>query len=856
MAWNAEISSPPPYVVHPRRLFVREVFGIAEAVFATLLFLALYSAQRSDQWIGSAGDWTARNLVFVFGRYVAFILPAMLGLNALNAILGRRPLIGQYRTPVRMMGAVAILVSSCAIITLYFIRRGEREATRIFEAGGLIGSFLVDAEGMNLQRYIGRPGAFVILYGCLVIGAILFSETMLRDAGFFVLRTLGVLLIPARWLNPMSQRAYEIRQSIGRFWFRATGWLLHGINFRGRSTDRVMAPLPILDIRPMGGNGSRNLDPPAGYVNDREFETATATDGFGSKNGDSDAEEDLVESPFRVFRMRRQRQVPAERDQPEFAFPDRCYELPAIDILAASPPATYRMTEDEAEELSQKIEQTLAQFKIEVEVIEVIQGPTVTRFAMRIAPGIRVNKILALENDLALALKAQHVRILAPIPGQAAVGIEVPNKVTNGVYLRELLENDAFKRSKAPLSFALGKNISGEPVIADLAQMPHVLIAGTTGSGKSVCLNTIIASMLFRNSPDRVKFVMIDPKRVELSVYQAIPHLIAPVVCDPRKAAAALAWTVEQMESRYKLLAEVGVRNIDGYNAIVNDTEPNKKAMGRELKFMPHIVMVIDELADLMMVAKNEVEEYVIRLAQMARAVGIHLIVATQRPSVNVITGIIKANFPSRIAFRVSSKVDSRTILDMNGAEALMGRGDMLYSPGGVKPFRIQGAFVSDGEIERLADRIRSQEKARYQIEDFTPAPTASQRAKEQLLSSLGHSADSYDENGSDADGVEDGREFRLEPPTAGRVTAAPLPPADMESLTDDDLYDVALKLVLESRKASVSYIQRRLKIGYARAGRVMDMMEQRGIVGPYQGSKPRDLLVNPNEYAVHESGR
>ena len=522
------------------------------------------------------------------------------------------------------------------------------------------------------------------------------------------------------------------------------------------------------------------------------------------------------------------------------------YVLPGMNLLADPPQTMWEMSDEEKERLSRKIEQTLAQFKIEVEVIEVVQGPVITRFAMRVAPGVRVNRILQLESELAMALKASHVRILAPIPGQSAVGIEVPNKKPNPVMLKDLLSSEAFRNHKSPLAFALGKNIAGEPVICDLAQMPHLLIAGATGAGKSVCLNAIIASMLYKNKPDRVKFVMVDPKRVELSIYQAIPHLIAPVVSETKKAAAALAWCVEQMENRYKLLAEIGVRNLDSYNQLLVDKVPSKKIMGRgDLKFLPHIVIIIDELADLMMVAKNEVEEYIIRLAQMARAVGMHLVLATQRPSVNVITGIIKANFPSRIAFAVSSKVDSRTILDSNGAETLMGRGDMLYSPGGAKPFRIQGAFVADSEVERLADYIRAQEKARYEKEDFEVRPTPAERAKAQLK-------EEDDDEGMTLAGAGGGRRgglFMDGMAAEGRAGMAPLTPADMELLSDEDLYDMALKLVLESRKASVSYIQRRMKIGYARAGRIMDLMEERGIVGPYQGSKPRDLIVDPDEY-------
>ncbi|MBN1900818.1 DNA translocase FtsK, partial [Candidatus Sumerlaeota bacterium] len=405
------------------------------------------------------------------------------------------------------------------------------------------------------------------------------------------------------------------------------------------------------------------------------------------------------------------------------------------------------------------------------------------------------------------------VRILAPIPGKAAVGIEVPNHQVTGVYLKEILTSEKIEKSRSPLIFCLGKTISGEPFVGDLARMPHLLIAGATGSGKSVCLNSIIASFLFRQPPDRVKFIIIDPKRVEMSVYLAIPHLMAPVVYEARKAAAALAWAVELMEDRYKVLAEIGVRNIDSYNDLALTDKPHKKLMGKQVTYMPHLVIIIDELADLMMIARNEVEEYVIRLAQLSRAVGIHLVIATQRPSVNVITGIIKANFPSRIAFQVSSKVDSRTIIDMNGAETLLGRGDMLfYHAGAPKPIRIQGAYISEEEVEALADHIRNQQKALYEKEDFEIRVEEKEKKEQQAESTELPEAGSFDE------------------------------------MSDEDLYKRALKLILESKKASVSLIQRRLKIGYARAGRLMDMMEDEGIVGPYQGSKPRDLLVDPSE--------
>ena len=855
-----------------RRFFVREILGIFEAVLALLLFLALLSHASGDDWVGSVGAWVAGDLKFLFGRFVSYVVPIMLAADAWSVLLGRLPLAGKLRSWMRGLGAFLLLLAACGLLSLHVsllsvgdpAAPGAAGSQASFEAGGLIGSFLIHPDGLNLPQFLGRPGGLVLFYGLAMVGLVLFTETLIRDLGRLVLGGLGALLRLlwwplAGWVGPGLRRAIHIfrLESIREF--------MRGLEFRKASfAHRVLSPSPILDILPAPGD----LDPEAGMDDGGDFsgaDEAAGTDDYETNGAEKDEaiingaarqpaqwDEDggamTLGAPDRASSVMGRKAAQRELD----LFPQN-YELPGLEMLADPPRTNYRMSEDEADRLSRRIEETLEQFKINVEVTEVVQGPVVTRFALHVAPGIRVSKILALENDMALALRAAQVRILAPIPGQAAVGIEVPNKRTNPVMLKELMSSEELKSAKSPLAFALGKNISGDPVIADLAKMPHVLIAGATGAGKSVCLNAIIASMLFRNPPDRVKFVMIDPKRVELSVYQGIPHLLAPVVSEPRKAAAALAWTVGQMESRYKLLAGVGVRNLDAYNALVKSSAappaqagPNGSSSGGELKFLPRIVVVIDELADLMLVAKNEVEEYVIRLAQMARAVGIHLIVATQRPSVNVITGIIKANFPTRIAFRVTSKVDSRTILDMNGAQSLLGRGDMLFSPGGVKPFRIQGAFVSDAEIESLTDFIRSQQKANYEKEDFEELPTPAQRAKSQLMQSISPGAAGAV---PDANGAGDSSLSDMAIPTAGRVAAVPLPPADMGGLTDEDLYDVALKLVLESRKASVSYIQRRLKIGYARAGRIMDMMEERGIVGPYQGSKPRDIIVDAEEF-------
>ena len=415
---------------------------------------------------------------------------------------------------------------------------------------------------------------------------------------------------------------------------------------------------------------------------------------------------------------------------------------------------------------------------------------------MKPAEGVRVSKIANLADDIALNLAAETIRIEAPIPGKQAVGIEVPNKEKEVVHFREILDSDEFRENKSKLTVGLGKDVAGNVQLADISKMPHVLIAGSTGSGKSVCINTLITSIIYNAKPSEVKFVMVDPKVVELSVYNGIPHLLIPVVTDPRKAAGALAWAVQEMDDRYNKFASKGVRDLKGYNkAIEKDAE---EGTGK----LPQIVIIIDELADLMMVAKNDVEDAICRLAQKARAAGMHLVIATQRPSVDVITGLIKANVPSRIAFAVSSQVDSRTILDSVGAEKLLGKGDMLFFPAGApKPSRVQGAFVSDDEVEKIVDFIKSNGTATY---------------SEDILESI--------ENSNKTD-----KEIAAE--------------SELDDDTDPFLMD-AIQTVVETGQASTSFIQRRFKVGYARAGRIVDQMEERGVISGYQGSKPREVLM------------
>lgn len=475
---------------------------------------------------------------------------------------------------------------------------------------------------------------------------------------------------------------------------------------------------------------------------------------------------------------------------------DENYEFPPVEFLTPGKTAT-KMGKKAVTDTANKLQKTLYSFGVSAKVENVSVGPTITRYELKPAEGVRVSKIANLADDIALSLAAETIRIEAPIPGKQAVGIEIPNKEKEVVHLRDIIDSNEFKNAKSKLSFALGKNAAGEAIVTDIAKMPHVLIAGSTGSGKSVCINTLITSIIYKAKPSEVKLVMVDPKVVELSVYNGIPHLLIPVVTDPKKAAGALAWAVQEMVNRYHLFAEKNVRDIAGYN----ETLEKEGAEGK----LPQIVIIIDELADLMMVAKNDVEDAICRLAQMARAAGMHLVIATQRPSVDVITGIIKANIASRISFAVTSQVDSRTILDSAGAEKLLGKGDMLFFPTGVlKPIRIQGAFVSDSEVEKIVSFLKE-----------NGGPTYSEDVLEKI-----ERANSTDKELDEQD----------------------------EDETDPFLME-AIDTVVDLGQASASFIQRRFKVGYARAGRIIDQMEARGIISGYEGSKPRQVLVSKEQW-------
>ena len=481
---------------------------------------------------------------------------------------------------------------------------------------------------------------------------------------------------------------------------------------------------------------------------------------------------------------------------------DENYEMPPIELMSEGDGKVNRGSKKALTDTATKLQKTLYSFGVSAKVENVSVGPAITRYELKPAEGVRVSKIAKLSDDIALNLAAESIRIEAPIPGKMAVGIEIPNKEKEIVPLRDIIDSDEFAGNKSKLAFALGKGVSGDTVVSDIAKMPHVLIAGSTGSGKSVCINTLITSILYKAKPSEVKLIMIDPKVVELSVYNGIPHLLIPVVTDAKKAAGALAWAVQEMVQRYSRFASKNVRDIKGYNAAI-EKEEKEGTLSEDEHKMPQMVIIIDELADLMMVSPKDVEDSICRLAQMARAAGMHLVIATQRPSVDVITGIIKANIPSRIAFAVSSQVDSRTILDSAGAEKLLGKGDMLFYPSGAsKATRIQGAFISDGDVEKIVSFIKKDGEAKY---------------NEDILESIEKS------NQSDQD---------LESEAADGDDADPF-------LND------AIEAVIDIGSASASLIQRRFKVGYARAGRIIDQMEARGIISGYQGSKPREVLMS-----------
>ena len=817
MSSSATQPQVEPLVLSPSRQTIGAIVGIALFVAALFVVLSLIVHDTRPGLVGSVGVGIEFGLTFVLGEFGAFAAPFALVIIGASFMLGR-PL---RRAVARSIALLCAFLALSCMISLAFegTEAVPRDDERAFALAGVVAEFIIHPKGLGLSYLLGTAGAWLACSSFLAMSVLLSTD-------FLFMRRL-FLFVP-RWIEEWREQraARKARSLMFRRMDRDTVFGLPKIAREGESAPLAGIVIPDSPKAPSAGLSREALAP--GGAEARE---ARQPDLF---------QPSIEQAEDAIIRRKRPARASGKsaREQEDLDLFSQ-YQLPPLSLMSPPPPDIVTTSKDELQRQAALLEKKLMDFRIEARVTKITQGPVITRFELKPAPGIKLSSIAALENDLAMALAAVSVRILAPIPGKDAVGIEAPNAHPSPVFLREIMESDEFLKTKKKLPFCLGKTIAGQPTVEDLTDMPHLLIAGTTGSGKSVCLNAVICSFLMRYAPDELKFIMIDPKRVELNVYQDIPHLLAPVVNDPRRAAGALNWLVEQMENRYKLLAACGVRNIDGYNALFDPKDPSPKIIGQDLEPLPRIIVVIDELADLMMVARNDVEEAIIRLAQLARAVGIHLIVSTQRPSVNVITGIIKANFPARIAFQVSSNVDSRTILDMKGAESLVGKGDMLYmSVSSPRPERLQGCYVSDKEVELLADFIRSQQRAIYVKQDFKDPVEIKKEARAQQSGAQRASAASRD-----------GAEWEVMGQMM-RPDGQPMEPSEIWSeYLKDDLFRTAAKLVLQTRKASVSLIQRRLKVGFARSGRLMDMMEEVGLVGPHKGSKPRDFLIDPVQY-------
>ena len=717
------------------------------------------SMAESLNWGGWVGAYTSYGAFAGMGL-AAYVWPMLLLLWGWNRVRCQPLALAVYRSVALLLMAVLICVATGL---------PGYSPHKVYELGGVLGT-QISLE--FLIPYLGRLGSAVLLSALFVVAVILTPGLNWRMLAWLGSGVAGVW----RWLGRLRRLLPARHKS------RAAKW---------KRDETTMAR----EMRPEIGAKPRVEDAAPRKPMVEEVDTV----------------EPRVQEPARVERRARKKKkesavedaaMPEPVPQSEKAEPARKpasgrYEIPSPQLLDEVPASDSAVSKETLLENAKILENALGNFDVASQVVEVRPGPVVTRYEVEPAPGVKVNRIASLSDDLARVMSAKGIRIQAPVPGKSVVGVEIANQERETVYLREILEDEVFSRSDSKLVMGLGKTISGEPCAADLAKMPHLLVAGATGSGKSVCLNSLICSILFKATPDEVRFIMVDPKVVELMMYNDIPHLLVPVITEPKKAAEALKWAVAEMESRYQKLAELGVRNLSDYNAKLASVQAEAAADGVEpAKPLANIVIVIDEFADLMLTAPADVETSLMSLAQKSRAVGIHIILATQRPSVNVITGVIKANFPSRIAFQVASKTDSRTILDLNGAERLLGMGDMLFLPSGQgEPIRVHGAFISGAETERLVEALK---KGPYEAEEvavFSEQP--------------------------DINAVSDAR---------------------------DDLFDDAMRLVAEHRQASTSFLQRRLKVGYSRAARLMDELEAAGIVGPIVGAKPREILVESAE--------
>ena len=758
--------------------------------------------------------WLAiHNFIFgVFGA-TAYFYPFLLGFVAVLFAMDK--ICGSMNAKVIESGILVILVGAAvdiftkhnAALTFWQHLTAAYKSGSHLKSGGFLGALV----GHPLYLAFGKTGAAITAILLIFVFLMIITGTTLMS----LFRTIAR---PVKSISEQAENAYQAR--LERESEEAqSGKQLKVI--KGFNVD-----IPVDDIPEKRNIPKTSLDEKQRKVVSAYYgETAESEPESPAATEPEEETDDIkpeIETALKAAKNEAEaekRVIPTEKTaEPtkpaEFSVPEKetepkaeGYSYPPLSLLNKSKATDTAALSAELDHTAGHLVDTLKSFGVETRIVDISRGPTVTRYELQPCAGVKISKITNLADDIALNLATAGVRIEAPIPNKAAVGIEVPNKASAVVGVRGILESPAFINAKSKLTVALGRDIGGNVVVTDIAKMPHGLIAGATGSGKSVCINSIIISLLYKATPDEVKLLMIDPKVVELGIYNGIPHLLVPVVTDPRKAAGALGWSVTEMERRYKMFADRGVRDLAGYNKFVENLgDP-------EVQKMPHIVIIIDELADLMMTAPNEVEDSINRIAAKARAAGMHLIIATQRPSVDVVTGVIKANIPTRIAFAVSSQIDSRTILDSAGAEKLLGRGDMLFSPvGSTKPNRIQGCFVSDEEVEAVVDYIKSDHTVDYDDDVMVEIERQAAIEKKQ-------------KTGLPEDGPE-----------------------------GDPMLDEAIKVVVENGMASTSLLQRKLKLGYARAARIVDEMEQRGVVGPYEGSKPRKVLVSKEQLLEREA--
>ncbi|MBF0387470.1 MAG: DNA translocase FtsK [Candidatus Omnitrophica bacterium] len=737
--------------------YLNEMKGILLFAFALIFFASLISYVPDDLvWFTSHPNSPAKNLIRVAGAYSAGALFVVFGYSSYMLVMlllfwswnifTSRPM---YFSPARNI-SLGVLLS---VLSALFSLMGSAPTANRFQRGGMVGLVFSDF----LAKYFGLIGAYIILFALAALCLVITAEFLVSP-----------------WLVRGMRGLLELWQSFKE----------RGFNVFSSVTDPAVAKKAVEpDPKPA------KKEARAVKVNEAVVAEPVKKASDAGKKEDKPVKPEPPKAPN--IRIIQQKEEPP-RDREDKPLIIGNYQLPPFDLLKDP----VKLSEGNVQELvvtgAKTLESTLASFGVTVRVVDIERGPVLTKYELEPAPGVRVQSINSLADDIALAMQVASVRIQAPIPGKNRVGIEVPNGASAAVVLKDVLIEGNIRNSKSKIMMALGKDSAGKPIVADLAEMPHLLVAGTTGAGKSVCLNVIIMSILYNAAPNEVKFIMVDPKMVELNQYNDIPHMLCPAITDHKKVAAALGWVVAEMESRYKTLMKHQVRNIKAYHA-----------KGFE---MPYIVLIVDEFADLMQTQGKVIESAVTRLAQLARAVGIHLILATQRPSVNVITGTIKANLPARVSFKTNSQIDSRTILDEKGAEDLLGKGDMLFvKPGDPKPMRGQCSFISDEEIHKVMEFIRKQQKPEYD-NSVTARPAAAA-----------------------GDGENSGEK--------------------------DDIYEDAVRVIMQTRQASVSILQRRLSLGYGRAGRLLDAMERGGIVGPYCGSKAREILVDPDAWLIEHNG-